>query len=766
MNERSPRIGGRETRFVPRPITGQALAPVPLPGRLRPSSGSDDLLKILWQSRWLMLLSVTLALVGGILYLRFATPVYRSSSRLYIQQNVPPILRFESGGPQRYNLYTQAALLSSTRILNAALQTPELRALNVFAHKDNPLACLEQNLKVSTGRNDDIITVSFSCPYPAEAAQVVNSVVGAFMDDHEKNQRQTSADVLEGLKRSRDQMMQELDQKRRERADLQKNSMLLAVGSTSGGTVIQEVQELERLSTALTDARIETAGAETFRKAVADRAQTPALLREYISSPRGVGPPSAADASAGQRAALVTLLFDLQSRRRGLLNSNLTARHPQVRTVDEEIRQVEAKLAALDSEFVATQLAAAEQHYVDAQRREEQMNRLVEGQRQSAMALNKKLVDYQLLDAKEKELATYLQTVDQKIRDLRVSEDLELEPLRIRVMEVARPPAAPSEPQANKAMAVALVLGVLSGGCLAVVRGWLDQTLRSADEISELFGLPVLGVVPAMSRRETPQVRGQRVHRQPDSQEAEAFRTVRTAIFFGAANREQAKTFLVTSPSPGDGKSTVVSNLGIAMAQAGQRTLILDADFRKPMQHVLFGINQDEGGIGGVLAGKVKVRDAIRSTPVKGLNLLANGAWIPNPAETLNSPRFAKLLTRLADVYDRILVDAPPVTAVTDAQILGAICHQTILVLQTNKSTKKLSRRAVEAMEGVGVHFLGVVVNNVRREGSRYGHYGAYGGYYRSDRGREKSAGMGERHAGNNGKRWAVRLIGGGGRLP
>ena len=216
---------------------------------------------------------------------------------------------------------------------------------------------------------------------------------------------------------------------------------------------------------------------------------------------------------------------------------------------------------------------------------------------------------------------------------------------------------------------------------------------------------------------ETPQVRGQRVHRQPDSQEAEAFRTVRTAIFFGAANRERAKTFLVTSPSPGDGKSTVVSNLGIAMAQAGQKTLILDADFRKPMQHVLFGVNQDEGGIGGVLAGKVKVRDAIRSTPVKGLSLLANGAWIPNPAETLKSPRFAKLLTRLADVYDPILIDAPPVTAVTDAQILGAICHQTILVLQANKSTKKLSRRAIEAMEGVGVHFLGVVVNNVRREG-------------------------------------------------
>ena len=158
--------------------------------------------------------------------------------------------------------------------------------------------------------------------------------------------------------------------------------MLLAVASNSGGTVIQEVQELQRLSTALADAKIETIGAETFRKAVADRAKTPALAGVHQFAAH-LGPPSTGDASTGQRAALVTLLFDLQSRRRGLLNSNLTASHPQVRTVDEEIRQVEAKLAVLDGEFVAIQLATAEQHYVDAQRKEEQMNRLFEAQRQA-----------------------------------------------------------------------------------------------------------------------------------------------------------------------------------------------------------------------------------------------------------------------------------------------------------------------------------------------------------------------------------------------
>jgi capsular exopolysaccharide synthesis family protein len=275
---------------------------------------------------------------------------------------------------------------------------------------------------------------------------------------------------------------------------------------------------------------------------------------------------------------------------------------------------------------------------------------------------------------------------------------------------------------------VALVLGLLVGGGIALVRDQLDQTIHSSEEISDLLGLPVLGTVPAMSRRQKAQERGRVVLLRPDSREAEAFRTIRTAVFFGAP-REQARTILVTSPSPGDGKSTLVSNLAIAMARAGQKTLILDADFRRPMQHAIFGLDHRERCLRNVLAGRMKLSAAIQSTGAEGPHLLTYGQGVANPAEVLNSRQFALLLERLVGAYDRVLIDAPPVTVVTDAQIIGALCDVTAVVLKAEKSTRRVSCRTIDALQSVGARILGVVINDLRRTGDEYGY--RYHRYYR-----------------------------------
>ncbi|RPJ24529.1 MAG: polysaccharide biosynthesis tyrosine autokinase [Planctomycetaceae bacterium] len=281
---------------------------------------------------------------------------------------------------------------------------------------------------------------------------------------------------------------------------------------------------------------------------------------------------------------------------------------------------------------------------------------------------------------------------------------------------------------------MALLCGLVLGGGIAAARDWIDQTIRSTEEISTIFRLPVLGGGPAMSRRKSVPVRGRKVLLEPSSREAEAFRIVRTAVFFGAPNGK-AKTTLITSPGMEDGKSTLVSNLAIAMARAGQKTLILDADLRKPIQHRIFDINHQEQCLCSVLEGKVKLSQAIQPTQVPGLSLLTCGYGIGNPAEVLNSPQFAKLLAYLGRAYDRIIVDAPPVTAVTDAQILGALCDFTILVLRADRSTREITQRAIEALRGVGGRLLGIVVNQVHRDGGRYGYYG---GHYRLGRSNHK----------------------------
>jgi capsular exopolysaccharide synthesis family protein len=468
---------------------------------------------------------------------------------------------------------------------------------------------------------------------------------------------------------------------------------------------------------------------------------------------------------------------------------------------------------------------------VAAKERESELQASYDIQYEASRDLGIKATEFSVLHSKMERIERFCEILDNRIKELNVTEDVGA--LNISVLEAARPADAPSKPEKTKYMATALVLGLMLGGGLAVLRDMLDYRLRSAEEISVVLGVPVLGVVPAMPRGETAALpgqnvsgllrgivngshrrasgkvavgishnkpektphtnigrphrvdsefssvkwiqnvnkksrrtvqagvsrepikrsrsespvrsrivkkekgflnrkdvvrRGQKAHIEPKSIVAEAYRTIRTAVFFGVP-KDEAKSILITSPSPGDGKSTIVSNLAIAMAQAGQKILVVDADFRKPMQHNIFEIHREEKGLADVVAGAVDLESAVKAGPVEGLDILSCGTEIPNPSEVLNSDAFARLLGELTERYDRVIIDSPPVGPVADSQILSAICNITLLVLRAEVSTRRNSQHARDSLIGVGGHLLGVIVNGVRRKNGRYGYYSGYGYY-------------------------------------
>lgn len=297
----------------------------------------------------------------------------------------------------------------------------------------------------------------------------------------------------------------------------------------------------------------------------------------------------------------------------------------------------------------------------------------------------------------------------------------------IEVLEGASPDNLPFSPRKSRVLAIALAAGLVLGTGLGLLRDWMDQRLRSAEEVMATLGVPVLGTIPHMSRRLTQVQRGQKVFLDPMSEVAEAFRTVRTAVYFGARS-DRAKTLLVTSAMPGDGKSTTASNLAIAMAQAGQRTLLLDCDFRKPTQHIIFEVDASIG-VSTVLAGREPLDRAIQRTAVEGLDILPGGPIPLNPSEILNSQAFSDMVDELAVKYDHIVIDSPPVNAVTDARILGALCDITVVVLRAEKTMRKHSEYARDALMSVGARLLGCVVNDVSRNKSKSGFYSGYGYY-------------------------------------
>ncbi len=294
----------------------------------------------------------------------------------------------------------------------------------------------------------------------------------------------------------------------------------------------------------------------------------------------------------------------------------------------------------------------------------------------------------------------------------------------VRRLADATPASKPSKPEKPKILALAVVLGLMLGFGGAWVREKTDHRLANAEEIAQILGLPVLSLIPSMPGRSGAVARGQKVHLESMSDVAEAYRTLRTVVYFSVPDN-QAKTILLTSPFQGEGKSTTASGLAIAMAKAGRRTLMIDGDLRKPTLHRIFELG-DAIGLSSVMAGRETLDKAIQKSAVEGLDVLPCGPIPANPSEILNSRAFAEMLQKLAAKYDHIVIDSPPVLPVTDARILGATCDVTLLVLRANRSTRRMSEYAAEAMLGVGARVLGVVVNDVPRN-KRNGYYGGYG---------------------------------------
>ncbi len=697
-------------------------------GAVRAAGSSSGLLTAAWRSRWLVLLCLLLALGAGVTYIELALPLYTSTGKLYLDYGGIRISRpYEPGSvPQtdKY-LYTQAELLRSRPILAAAVEMLQQRGTRVFAGVDTPVAYLQDNIRVAVGKKDETIGVSFDSPYPLEAAEIVNYVVDAYMTSRSQRERRNSSQVLQILQSEMTRTNKELEDKRNTLETFQTDKMPLALGSDQSTVVTQRYLDFQ---TALTQAEIAAREAESFRKGVQFLAKDPGALRQYMQVKGGVSVPPGA---VTEKTSLENRLTELQSQREVLLKT-LTPDHPTVAAVVLEMERVQVRIAELDSRFVAAAMEAAEQRHSEAKDYAEQLRSVYDDQRKEVTQLNTEIAQYQRLRSEVDQLLGYSQTLEQQIREIRKVVGEDVAQLKMEILELALPAGGPSSPRKERILAMALLFGLALGGGMAVARDWIDQTIRSADEISAVFRLPVLGVVPAMSGRQSIPMRGRKILLEPSSREAEAFRTVRTAVFFGAP-KGKAKTVLITSPAIEDGKSTLVSNLAIAMARAGQKTLILDADLRKPIQHRIFDIDHQEQCLCSVLEGKVSLAEAIQPTQVAGLSLLTCGYDIGNPAEVLNSPGFAELLAHLGRTYDRIVVDAPPVTAVTDAQILGALCDFTILVLRADRSTRIITRRAIDALRGVGGRLLGIVVNQVHKDGGRYGYYGRHHNSSRSN---------------------------------
>lgn len=283
-------------------------------------------------------------------------------------------------------------------------------------------------------------------------------------------------------------------------------------------------------------------------------------------------------------------------------------------------------------------------------------------------------------------------------------------------------------PFMSRFLGIGALLGFVAFCGLAYLLELADRSYRNPDEIAVDLGMPIIGHLPLATLS-----RADRIDEKVDSSIvtlhknrsslSEAFRGVRTAVFFGC-QQGNVKVIQVTSPVPGDGKSTVAANMAVSMAQSGRRVCIIDCDFRRPRVAKIFGLKEDVGLV-QVIGGKVDLQDAIQETSIENLYSVTCGRRPGNPAELLSSEQFAESIASLKEQFDFVIVDTPPILVVSDPANVAGLVDAVILTVRLRRNLKPIATRAAQMLHSINANMLGVVVNGIGVGGNGYG----YGGY-------------------------------------
>jgi tyrosine-protein kinase Etk/Wzc len=304
---------------------------------------------------------------------------------------------------------------------------------------------------------------------------------------------------------------------------------------------------------------------------------------------------------------------------------------------------------------------------------------------------------------------------------------------RVRVIDDAVTPGIPVSPHRKRAALIAALLGLVLGIVAAMLVDRFDDAVQNPDEVRDRLRLAVLGSIPRVRRSDIGQTGDSTekafrmvTHVEPQSLVAEAFRSLRTNVTFARAHQD-LRTLMITSPAPGEGKSTVAVNLATTFAQQGQRTLLVDADLRRSVLDQTFAITRSPG-LTDVLVGTESLDAAVRATDVPNLSILPSGQFPPNPSELLGSTQMRALIELAKQSFDIVLIDSPPVLAVTDAAVLSTIADGSIIVIRLGMTAREAVRRSVSQLRVVNGRILGAVLNAVDFRGASY--EGGYGYYY------------------------------------
>ena len=615
---------------------------------------------------------------------------------------------------------------------------------------------IQRSIEVSNKRGTDMLTLSVTSPFPGEAALIVNTVAQEFTLLDKKWSADKTTNLLSFLENQLEIKGIELAvaeetvrefMETKKMFDLYGNANLIMTQSTDVESRYYEtIAEInineenirylhEQLSKEEKQLAVQLLNSLNI-KVSALRQEINQREAELIRNEGLYG--SEHDAVKSTRKRISTLKNQLDEEIQTLISRGLFVADP-IKYRQELIGSLIKSQATL-SGFKA---------------KADEYQKLIDHYNTQIEKLPQKQMEFARLERDRSVLNETYMFMRQKMEEARVN--VASEGGKVQIIDTALVPSRASSPDKGRNMLLGLILGVGMGVGIVFLREYLDRSIQSIEWI-ERFGITVLGVIPIvsglgmtgnLSKRKRKKLEGtagpKSIRRRlitredPKSPISEAYRTLRTNILYSQADKK-IKSILVSSPGPGEGKTTTVANIAITFANMGKRTLLLDTDMRRPVLHRIFDLQKDPG-MSHYLAGVERDFDKmIQKTDVENLFVVSAGITPPNPSELMGSKKMAELVDRLEQEWDMVLLDSPPIVAVTDAAMISQEVDAMVMVIKSGETDREAFRRAVKSLIGIQVPLAGVVVNGISRRTSKdtyyyyyqyYQHY--YGGYYGSD---------------------------------
>lgn len=740
--------------------------------------------RIVNKRRW-MIAAFALVVLASAAFKTFTmTPTYTAKGTLIIEKE-PNILTFQDMFQiesyrddyyqTQYKLLQSYALAERT-VEKLGLAEKKARELNARPMKKNGQRVDPKNpgfkrglaeslmgaIKVSPIRLTRLVDIRYSDKDPNAAADTVNALFDAFVDMSIETKYAATEQASEFLTNQIKSIKKEIEsaQQQLQRYGAEKNIVALSDKETT------TIEKLAALNSALTEATIDRVKKETYYDEV------------KIASPDYIPETMGNQLIQRLRETYVGLSRDYQKKA-----ETYKPDYPEMVRLKSELDTTRRALETETQSFIKGTYS----DYQAALKKENSLTDVFNKQKQEALLLNSNAIAYNSLKNEidnKKNLLESLMTrqsetdVSARLRGLRTS--------NVRVVDTARVPVAPSSPNIKRNLLLALFLGLFGGIGLAFLMEYLDNSVKTSEDIERYAKLPTLGIIPEFSvnefkkgygygygygsrlkkKEKRPELESDgkiKVWREtspagetagasakaakegkikaielityyaPKSDFSENYRSIRTAFLLSSAGPSR-KAMIIASALPEEGKSAYCCNFAVTLAQNNKKTLILDADLRKPRQHRIFDIKNVQG-LTNYLSGGLELESLIKGTKVPNLFLVNAGPIPPNPTELLGSEKMGHLLERLKEVFDYVVIDTPPLLSVSDAFVLAPHADGVILIVWSGKTRRESLRLAKEKLDLMKIATLGVVINRINLK--ELGYY--YRDYYYSYRDRESA---------------------------